>query len=302
MSALTWDNVGERFYEVGVDRGVVFPYKNDAYQKGVAWNGLTAVNENPSGAEATALYADNIKYLNLVSSEEFGCTIEAFTYPDEYAECDGSAEPTDGVYLAQQPRKPFGFAYRTRIGNDTSGTEKGYKIHLVYNALAAPSSKSYGTINDSPDAMTLSWEVTTTPINVSGYKPVAHIIIDSTKVGSSQLATFEEILYGNEVSDSRLPLPDEVLTIFRGSSTPSIELSRHSINVTSGDSFELAVTKVPNDASVTWASTSDSVASVSNGTVTAGTAGNAIITASITVDGVTYSDTCTVIVAAEANG
>lgn len=131
MSALTWDNVGERFYEVGVDRGVVFPYKNDAYQKGVAWNGLTAVNENPSGAEATALYADNIKYLNLVSSEEFGCTIEAFTYPDEYAECDGSAEPTDGVYLAQQPRKPFGFAYRTRIGNDTSGTEKGYKIHLV---------------------------------------------------------------------------------------------------------------------------------------------------------------------------
>lgn len=306
MSALTWDNVGERFYETGVDRGVLFPFKTvggvAGYQKGVAWNGLTAVNENPSGAEATALYADNIKYLNLISNEDFGATVEAYFYPDEFAECDGSAEPVDGVYLGQQPRIPFGFSYRTKIGNDVNGSDKGYKIHLVYHAQAAPSSKSYGTINESPEAITFSWEVTTTPEQVTGYKPTAHLVIDSTKTGAEQLAALEAILYGNELDDPRLPLPDEVVSIMGGSATPSVTLNRHAIEIETGDTYPLTAVTVPNGQTVTWTSASTSIAEVSNGTVSGESAGNTIITASITVNGVTYTDTCTVVVKAASNG
>lgn len=217
MARLIWDALGERFYETGTSKGVLFPYINNAYATGVAWNGLIGVSENPSGAEASPLWADNIKYLNLMSAEEYAATIEAYTYPDEFAACDGSATIADGVYITQQKRRTFGFSYRTEIGNDTEGTDKGYKIHLVYGCLAAPSGKDYNTVNDTPEAMTLSWEVSTTPVEVPGLKPTSHIIIDSTKVNAEQLATFENILYGREgvgASNSRLPLPAEVATLF----------------------------------------------------------------------------------------
>lgn len=306
MSKLTWDNIGERYFETGVDHGVIYPYKTvnsvTGYQKGVAWNGLTAVNENPSGAEATPLYADNIKYLNLLSNEEYGATIEAYTYPDEFAECDGSAEPTSGLYIMQQKRIPFGFTYRTKIGNDVEGSDKGYKLHLIYNAMAQPSSKSYGTINDTPEAITFSWEVITTPEKITGYKPTAHIVVDSTKVGASQLTALEDILYGNEVNDARMPLPDEVVSIIGGGATPSIEINRKFVELASGSTFPLTATTIPASATVTWTSSDNETATVSNGTVTGVAVGNAIITASITIDGVTYSDTCTVVVTAESNG
>lgn len=213
MAKLVWDNTGERFYETGVKQGVLYPIQIDGkYSKGVAWNGLTAVTESPSGAEATALYADDIKYLSLMSTEEFGATIEAYTYPDEFAECDGSATLVDGVMLGQQKRKTFGLCYRTTIGNDIDGNDHGYKLHLIYGALASPSEKAYATINDSPEAITFSWEVTTTPVSVEGFKPTACVTIDSTKVESAQLTKLENILYGSE-EDARLPLPDEIKTI-----------------------------------------------------------------------------------------
>lgn len=196
MAKLTWDDVGERFYETGVENGVLFVYDNNAYGNGVAWNGLISVSENPSGAETTTLWADNIKYLNMISAEDYSATIEAYTRPDEFAQCDGSVAISTGVYATQQPRKMFGFSYVTRIGNDTNGTNKGYKIHLVYGCTAAPSSKDYNTINDSPEAMTLSWEISTTPVEVPGQKPTAHIIIDSTKVDAAKLTTFKDTLYG----------------------------------------------------------------------------------------------------------
>ncbi len=220
MSKLVWDQVGERFYETGVDHGVLYPFKSNAYQEGVAWNGLTAVNEAPSGAEATALWADNIKYLNLMSAEEFGATIECYTYPDEFAECDGSAEMSDGVMITQQTRTSFGLCYRTKIGNDTDGTDKGYKLHLIYGALASPTDKGYSTINDSPEAITFSYTLTTTPVEVPGYKPTAHLIIDSTKVNSAtKMKAIEDVLYGtdaeggSEATTARLPLPAEVNSI-----------------------------------------------------------------------------------------
>lgn len=212
MSKLVWDKTGERLYETGVKQGVL--YVMDAqgtYPTGVAWNGLTNVTESPSGAEATPLYADDIKYLNLMSTEELGGTIEAYTYPDEFAECDGSAALTEGVYIGQQPRKTFGFCYRTTLGNDVDNNNHGYKLHLVYGALASPSEKAYATINDSPEAITFSWEFSTTPVNVTGFKPTASIVIDSTKVDAVKLAALEKILYGDETGDGpRLPLPDEV--------------------------------------------------------------------------------------------
>lgn len=212
MSKLIWDKTGERLYETGVKQGVL--YVMDAqgtYPTGVAWNGLTNVTESPSGAEATPLYADDIKYLNLMSTEELGGTIEAYTYPDEFAECDGSAALTEGVYIGQQPRKTFGFCYRTTLGNDVDNNNHGYKLHLVYGALASPSEKAYATINDSPEAITFSWEFSTTPVNVTGFKPTANIVIDSTKVNAEKLAALEKILYGDETGDGpRLPLPDEV--------------------------------------------------------------------------------------------
>ena len=213
MPKLTWDNTGERIFETGVKQGVLYPIQSDGkYTKGVAWNGLTAVTESPSGAEATALYADDIKYLNLLSNEEFGATIEAYTYPDEFAECDGSAELATGVMIGQQKRKIFGLCYRTTIGNDVEGNDYGYKLHLVYGCLAAPSEKGYSTINDNPDAITFSWEVSTTPVNVEGFKPTSQITIDSTKADPAKLAALEAILYGSAETEAKLPLPDEVAT------------------------------------------------------------------------------------------
>ena len=214
MPKLTWDNIGERLFETGVKQGVLYPIQSDGkYTKGVAWNGLTAVTESPSGAEATPLYADDIKYLNLLSNEEFGATIEAYTYPDEFAECDGSAELATGVMIGQQKRKVFGLCYRTTIGNDVDGNDHGYKLHLIYGCLAAPSEKAYSTINDSPEAITFSWEVTTTPVNVEGFKPTSQITIDSTKADPTKLAALEAVLYGAEAAEPKLPLPDEVASL-----------------------------------------------------------------------------------------
>lgn len=216
MSKLIWDKTGERFYETGVKMGVLYVQEAGAYPKGVAWNGLTAVTESPSGAEATALYADDIKYLNLISAEEFGATIEAYTYPDEFMACDGSAAIATGVYIGQQSRKTFGLCYRTTLGNDTENNDYGYKLHLIYGALAAPSEKSYASINDSPEAITFSWEVTTTPVEVDGHKPTACITIDSTKVDEEKLAALEAVLYGSESEEARLPLPSEIVTLMGG--------------------------------------------------------------------------------------
>ena len=219
MAKLVWDKTGERLYETGVDRGVLYVQSNGTYPNGVAWNGLTAVTESPSGAEATPLYADNIKYLNLMSAEEFGCTIEAYTYPEEFAECDGSAELAVGVTIGQQARKTFGLSYRTKIGNDAAGDKFGYKLHLIYGGLASPSEKAYASINDSPEAITFSWEVSTTPVSVDGHSPTACITIDSTKVEPTKLAALEEILYGKDGdsgsgTEPRLPLPSEIATLF----------------------------------------------------------------------------------------
>ena len=214
MSKLIWDKTGERLYETGVKQGVLYVQDaQGAYPKGVAWNGLTTVTESPSGAEATPLYADDIKYLNLMSTEELGGTIEAYTYPDEWAECDGSAAIATGVYIGQQPRKTFGMCYRTTLGNDVENNAYGYKLHLIYGALAAPSEKAYATINDSPEAITFSWEFSTTPVNVEGFKPAANIVIDSTKVAPEKLAALEAVLYGGAETEARLPLPDEVVQI-----------------------------------------------------------------------------------------
>ena len=225
MSKIIWDETGKRLYETGVKQGVLYPQTGGSYPKGVAWNGLTAVTESPSGAEASPQYADDIKYLNLVSAEEFGATIEAFTYPDEFGVCDGSAEIQPGVIVGQQNRKLFGLSYRTTLGNDTEGTDHGYKLHMVYGALAAPSEKGYTTINDSPEAMALSWEVTTTPVAVAGFKPTASLIIDSTKVDPAKLAALELILYGNTGVDARLPLPDEVAAIFANAAPTALTVT-----------------------------------------------------------------------------
>ena len=217
MSKLVWDKVSERLYETGVSKGVLFVNNAGTYGAGVAWNGLTAVTESPSGAEANPFYADDIKYLNIMSAEEFGGTIEAYMYPDEFAVCDGSAALVDGVYIGQQPRKSFGFAYRTVLGNDTDGNEYGYKLHLVYGAQASVSEKAYASINESPEPNTFSWEFTTTPVDVTGHKPTSTVVIDSTKVDKDKLAAFEAILYGSDGEgdgkEPRLPLPDEVATL-----------------------------------------------------------------------------------------
>ena len=216
MAKLVWDKTGDRLYETGVKNGVLYIPTAGVYSKGVAWNGLTAVTESPSGAEATALYADDTKYLSLMSAEEFGATIEAYTYPDEFAACDGSAELADGVLIGQQKRSTFGLCYKTTIGNDTDGNDHGYKLHIIYGAMAAPSEKAYASINDSPEAITFSWEITTTPVNVTGAKPTASLVIDSTKADPSKLAALEDILYGKDgepASEPRLPLPDEIKSL-----------------------------------------------------------------------------------------
>lgn len=216
MAKLVWDKTGDRLYETGVKNGVLYIPTAGVYSKGVAWNGLTAVTESPSGAEATALYADDTKYLSLMSTEEFGATIEAYTYPDEFAACDGSAALADGVMIGQQKRSTFGLCYKTTIGNDTDGNDHGYKLHIIYGALAAPSEKAYASINDSPEAITFSWEITTTPVNVTGAKPTASLVIDSTKADPSKLAALEDILYGKDGepgNEPRLPLPDEIKSL-----------------------------------------------------------------------------------------
>lgn len=210
MSKLVWDAVGERYYETGVKKGVLYVMDKGVYGAGVAWNGLTAVTESPSGAEATPLYADDIKYLNLMSAEEFGGTIEAYTYPDEFKVCNGEAELAAGITLGQQPRKAFGFCYRTVLGNDVDENDHGYKLHLVYGAKAAVSEKAYATINESPEPITFSWEFTTTPVEVEGFKPTSIVTIDSTKVDAAKLAALEAKLYGSESEEPTLPLPSEV--------------------------------------------------------------------------------------------
>lgn len=229
VGKLVWDQVGQKVYETGVKRGVLYLINPEtlAYDDGVAWNGLTQVSESPSGAEATKLYADDVLYLNMYSAEEFGATVEAYTYPDEFAVLDGSAELTDGVTIGQQTRKAFGLSYVTTVGNDVKSNDYGYKIHLVYGAMASPSEKSYGTINDSPEAITFSWTLTTTPVNVTGFKPTATVVIDSTKFKTdaqkAKLAAFEDILYGTAEAAPRLPLPDEVKTLLAIATEPATD-------------------------------------------------------------------------------
>lgn len=220
MARIEWLTAGEKFYEAGCDRGVLYPAVKGTYPKGTPWNGLISVTESPSGAESNPQYADNVKYLDLQSAEDFGATIEAFTYPKEFAACDGTAELTTGVYVGQQRRQPFGMAYRTKVGNDTDGQDHAYKIHLVYGAQASPSEKAFTTINDSPEALTFSWEITTTPVAIKGtgadgkeFRPCASLVVDSREVEASKLKKLEDALYGDASNEARLPLPDEVKTI-----------------------------------------------------------------------------------------
>lgn len=215
MSRIEWDKTGERKYETGIRNGVLYPQENGMYPLGVAWNGISAVTEKPSGAEPSPVYADDQKYLNLISAEEFAATIEAYMSPEEFDACDGSAEVAPGVTIGQQTRQAFGMSYRTSIGNDTKLNEYGYKIHLIWGAIAAPSEKSYSTVNESPEAMSLSWEVSTTPVSVEGYKPTATMVIDSTKTTAEKMKAIEDILYGTEDAEARLPLPDEIITLLK---------------------------------------------------------------------------------------
>lgn len=220
MSKIVWDTTGKRYFETGISHGVLYPQKsNGTYDNGVAWNGLTGVTESPDGAEPTDLWADNIKYATLRSAENFGGTIEAYTYPDEFMQCDGTATIVTGVHVGQQPRTPFGLVYRTEVGSDSmdANSDDGYKLHIIWNATASPSEKAYETINDSPDAITLSWEFTTTPVNVTGHKPTALMIIDKTQLdaaGKTKLATLEETLFGSSNAEPTLPTPDEIIAIF----------------------------------------------------------------------------------------
>ena len=214
MAKLVWDQSGQKFFETGISNGVLYVSDGQGgYLKGVAWNGLTSVAENPSGAESNPVYADNIKYLNIISAEEFGATIEAYTYPDEFMECDGSAQVVAGVNIGQQARKSFGISYRTRVGNDVAGDNLGYKIHVIYNCQAAPSGKTYSTVNESPEAITFSWEVTTTPVPVEGFRPTATVVFDSTKLDAEKMAAVENALYGGASSEPGLPSIEELLAL-----------------------------------------------------------------------------------------
>lgn len=213
MSKMVWDQIGERLYETGVEQVALYPQVGGAYPAGAPWNGITALNLSPSGAEPTPLYANDRKYITLTSVEELGGTIEAYTYPDEWMECDGSAALVEGVYLGQQPRKPFGLVAKTLIGNDTELNKHGYKLHLIYGGLASPSEQAHATVNDSPEAATLSWEFTTTPVDVAGHEPTSYICVDSTKVDKAKLAALEAILYGSDDEEARLPLPAEIMEI-----------------------------------------------------------------------------------------
>ena len=239
MTKIVWDQTGDRYYETGVDHGVLYPVSAGLYQKGVAWNGLTQVSEQPEGAEPTDLYADNIKYLTLMSTEVFKATIEAYTYPDEFAICNGEGSLGEGVVVGQQKRTPFGLCYRTKVGNDVD-PELGYKIHLIYGALASPSERAYATVNDSPEAITFSWSVSTTPVEVTGMKPTASLTIDSTKCDPTKLAALEDLLYGTNGTEPRLPLPNEVLSILSGKEVKSLAITTAPTKTTytEGESFD----------------------------------------------------------------
>lgn len=302
---LSWDDTGKKFYETGVDHGVLYPQNNDgSYPKGVAWNGLTGVTESPSGADKNDIYADNIKYLTLRSAEDFGATVTCYTYPDEWEECDGSRSPVAGVKIGQQARRAFGMCYRTLIGNDIQGTEYGYKLHIIWNATASPSERAYSTVNDSPEAIEFSYELATTPTGISGYKPIANMTIDSTLVPADKMAELEQVLYGVEGgADPKLPTPDEVIELLGGSSVPSVTIIPSRIEITAGDTYSLTTQVVPAGTAITWTTSDDTKATVSDaGVVTGVAAGSATITATITVDGQNYTDTCSVTVAAAAQG
>lgn len=302
---MKWDQTGEKFYETGTDRGALYPMDNSgAYPKGVVWNGLTGVTESPSGADKTDIYADNIKYLTLRSAEDFGATLTCYTYPDEWMECDGSRQPLAGVTIGQQSRKAFGLSYRTLIGNDIEGTEYGYKLHLIWNATASPSERAYKTVNDSPEAIEFSYELATTPTAISGYKPIASMTIDSTKVAADRLAALEEILYGTGTTDGRLPLPDEVISILGGTSTYSVTVIPSRVELTAGDTYSLRTEVSPSGTEIAWSSSNTSYATVGEtGIVTAVAAGTATITATITDgDSNEYTGTCSVVVSAAAEG
>jgi hypothetical protein len=269
MTALLWDQSGERLYETGVDHGVLYIPNAGVYDTGYAWNGLTTVTESPTGAEANSLYADNIKYLNLYSAEEFGATIEAYTYPDQFAQFDGLAVPQVGVTVGQQNRKSFGLSFRTKLGNDLEGEDFGYKLHLIYGATASPSEKAYATINDSPEAITFSWEVATVPVSVTGLKPTSVITVDSTKVLAANLLTLEEALYGTAGTDPRLPLPDEVIAMFAGSPTLVTTEAPTFVSTT-------GVITIPTVTGVTYRR-ADTNAIVSGTTTIAGSAGASLV-------------------------
>lgn len=269
MTALVWDQIGQRFFETGVDHGVLYIPTAGVYDNGYAWNGLTTVTESPSGAEANPQYADNIKYINLYSAEEFGATIEAFTYPEQFAQFDGLVIPSSGLTIGQQGRRAFGLSFRTRIGNDIDGSDAGYKIHLIYGAQASPSEKAYNTINDSPEAITFSWELTTTPVAVTGLKPTALVTIDSTKVGVSNLASLNDALYGTAGTNPRLPLPDEVITMLAGAQTPVTPLMPTFVSST-------GVITIPAVTGVTYRR-SDTNAVVTGTTTISGGAGASLV-------------------------
>lgn len=301
-----WDQDGERLYQTGVQRAVLYVKDGSTYGDAVAWNGITSVEESPSGAEANPLYADDIKYLNLISKEEYACTIGAYTYPDEFAACDGSLEITPGVYIGQQKRKAFGFCYTSKIGNDTDGSDYGYYIHLVYNCQAAPSSRSHNTENESPEAAELSWEVSTTPVEVTDGTPTATLDIDCTKLSQDKIDLLEETLFGKGATKGKFLTPDEVKELL-SEDEPSIELSASTLELQVGGgttSAQLTITElVPADATVTWASDDpDDVTVDDTGLVTAVAAGIANVSASITVEGTTYKAECKVTVTPYSEG
>ena len=310
--AIEWDKVGERFYEIGVDRGVFYPLSDEGtYSNGEAWSGLSNVTNKPEGADVNDIWADNMKYLSIRAAEKFGATIECYSYPNGFKACNGEAEVVPGVTVSGQTRKAFGFCYRSRVGNDIKFQDYGYKLHLIYNATASPVEKSYGTINDSTDVDTMSYDVETTGLQVGTingieYKPTSHIEIDSTKVDPVKLAAFENIIYGTQGgSTPSLPLPAAVFKYFGGDVTPYVELDKHYLALTVGDEFTFTVNKNPADATVVFSTGSSSIADVgaSTGTVTAEGVGSTTITATYTdSDSVPYTDTCTVVVTAAAAG
>ena len=270
MTRLLWDQTGERVYETGVERGVLYIPNNGVYDTGFAWNGLTAVTESPSGAEPTALYADNIKYLNLISYEEFGGTIEAYTYPDEFSQCDGTTVPSPGVNVGQQGRKTFGLSYCTKVGNDEDAVDYGHKLHLIYSAIAAPSEKAFATINDTPEAITFSWAFSTTAIPVTGLRPTSLLVIDSTKVNAANLLILEDALYGTPGVDPRLPLPDEVIGMFAGAQTLVIALEPAFVAAT-------GVITIPTVVGVRYRRGDTNVLVANGSTVTITTPGDSLI-------------------------